>query len=207
MTSHELAHGIVDGKPIHAGDQVMVRAEVLQSQAGVGALLRLYSRTDEMQVWVREDHLRYALVDPELPPEPPDGSWLHADGSMFPDGNSRIFHRSDAEGHNDRDVRRFDRHWWDVVEQKWIDWPAAVERGAARTGVRRMVLLAEDQTDVDVTALDGALHSVWLHANWEWVTKKMDEDEREAAADAVQRHHERIDPDEPATSSVRWWRE
>lgn len=51
--------------------------------------------------------------------------------------------------------------------------------------------------------LDGAMHTVWLEGNWEWVTKKMTAEQREAA---VLCYHDRIDADEPLDSSVlRWW--
>jgi hypothetical protein len=202
----ELARGRVDGAPIHVGDQVMVRAVVCRSVAGVGALVRFTSKTEQYDGWIAEDDLRFALVDNELPAEPEDNTWLYADGSMFPDGNSRIFHRDDREGHYDED-RRFQQHWFDLTGDGWIDWPAAVERGAGRIGVRRMVVLAEDQTDVDIAALDEAMNACWMHGKWKWMTQKMQPAVREAAAAAVERYHERIDPDEPVTTSIRWWDE
>ena len=65
-------------------------------------------------------------VDDETP-EPPDGTWLIGDPDY--DGNSSVFRRDDAEGHND-DRRRHDRHWWDYAASEWIDWPTALSRGA-----------------------------------------------------------------------------
>jgi uncharacterized iron-regulated membrane protein len=56
------------------------------------------------------------------------------------------------------------------------------------------------------SALDEAMHTCWLEGRWEWMTKKMSLAAREAAAAAVERHHERIDPDEPVTT-LRWWKE
>lgn len=135
----ELAKGQTDGRPIHVGDTVMLRAEVLQSKEGLGAQVRLYSKTDEMKIWVREDHLMYPLIGSDLPEEPEDFTWLlTVDDGGFP----LIFHRDDAEGHSD-DRRRHDQHWFDVVNQAWIDWPAVVALGAGRTGTRRMKLLPE----------------------------------------------------------------
>lgn len=134
-----LARGRVDDLPIHVGDTVMIAGEVLQSVAGVGALVRLFSKTDEMQVWVAEHHLRWAQVQDSLPPEPVDGTWLLVDGSLNPDGNPQVFCRDDAEGHYD-ERRRHQQRWFDVVAQEWLDWPQAVSRGAARTGVRRMTV-------------------------------------------------------------------
>lgn len=203
----ELARGAVDGHPIHVGDQVMVRATVRRSVAGVGALVRFTSKTEHYDGWVAESELRYALLDGDLPDEPGDGTWLYADGSMFSDGCSRIFHRDDREGHYDDD-RRFQQHWYDLTGDGWIDWPAAVERGAARAGVRRMVVLSEDQNDLDLAALDAAMHIAWLHGGWERLTLKMDDAGREAAAAAVERYHEKIDPENRLSGgSVRWWRE
>lgn len=137
----ELARGSQDGERIHVGDQLMIQAEVLNSAAGLGALVRLYSKTDELQIWVAEAHLRHVIVE-HLPFEPPDGTWLLVDGSDYRDGRSQIFHRDDAQGHSD-DRRRHDEHWWDVVAQEWIDWPAAVRRGAASAVTRRMVVKGE----------------------------------------------------------------
>lgn len=181
--SEGLARGAVDGNPIHVGDQVMVRATVRQSVAGVGALVRFTSKTEHYDGWVAEEDLRYALVDGDLPAEPEDDTWLYADGAMFSDGCSRIFHRDDREGHFDED-RRFQQHWYDMTGDGWIDWPAAVERGAAghvvrrmvlravergaaRNGVRRMVLLAEDEASIDIAGLDYAMHICWLEGQVE----------------------------------------
>jgi hypothetical protein len=55
-------------------------------------------------------------------------------------------------------------------------------------------------------ALDAAMHSVWLHGNWRWLTQNMSTPEREAAADAVSRHSAVLEPDEPVEPE-RWWRE
>jgi hypothetical protein len=172
----ELAKGAADNQPIHVGDQVMIRAEVLRSIEGVGALVRIYSKTDEQEIWIAPMHL------------------------------PRIFHRDDAEGHRD-DRRRHDQHWFDVQDQQWIDWPVAVERGAARPDRRQMVLLAPGQTDLDLAALDGALHLCWLGGNWEWLIQNMSPAAREAAAAAVERHSQRIGLQEPLGSSVRVWEE
>lgn len=135
----QLARGKVDGKPIHVGDQVLVRGVVRQSIAGVGALVRFTSKTEDYTGWICEDDLRWALVDDDTPIEPADGTWLLIDGSLRPDGNPQIFHRDDAESHFDPD-RRHQQHWFDVVAQEWIDWVEAVIRGAARVGVTTMTV-------------------------------------------------------------------
>jgi hypothetical protein len=198
----ELAHGVVDGAPIHVGDQVLIRAQVLQSIEGVGVRVHLFSKTDEYTAWIREDHLWMAASQDSLPAEPADGTWLIMHDS---EGKSRIFHRDDAEGHFDPD-RRHQQHWYDVTGEGWIDWPAAIDRGAATASRRRMVVLAEGQDDLDVAALDDAMHACWLHGNWEWMTRKMGAEAREAAAQAVERHGEHIDrdPERPAPD-LRWW--
>ncbi len=57
--------------------------------------------------------------------------------------------------------------------------------------------------------LDGAMHSVWLHGNWRWLTSNMTTEEKEAALAAVVRHNQRIHDDigdrlNPADWA--WWR-
>lgn len=65
----------------------------------------------------------------------------------------------------------------------------------------------------DRAALDGAMFSVWLHGNWRHLTKIMTTEQREAAADAVEREHERDLADDPGMvwseetqQHLRWWR-
>lgn len=61
------------------------------------------------------------------------------------------------------------------------------------------------------TDLDAAMHSVWLHGDWRWLTRSMTTEQREAAADAVQRYSDRLaakDARSPSTElDLRWWRE
>jgi len=61
------------------------------------------------------------------------------------------------------------------------------------------------------TPLEAAMHSVWLHGDWRWLTRKMTTEEREAAADAVQRYSNKLradDGEDPAPlEGLRWWRE
>lgn len=127
------ARGQVDNQPILPGDQVLIRAEVIVSHEGVGALVKLHSKTDEYQAWVAERHLQQAVLD-SVPDEPDDGTWLAVPDS---EGFTNIFHRDDAEGPRD-ERRRHEQHWRDIVRQEWIDWPEAVHRGAGRPGTRRM---------------------------------------------------------------------
>jgi len=144
MSETQLAQGKVDGAPIHVGDYVLVRGLVRKSIAGVGALVRFTSKTENFDGWICEDDLRWPLVDGDMPLEPADGTWLLVDGSLNPDGNPKIFRRDDAEGHWDAD-RRYQQHWFDVVAQEWIDWAAAVGRGAARVGVATMTVNEESE--------------------------------------------------------------
>ena len=60
------------------------------------------------------------------------------------------------------------------------------------------------------TPLEAAMHSVWLHGNWRWLTRNMTTEQREAAADAVQRYSDWMDRDDGELGSnvldLRWWR-
>lgn len=62
------------------------------------------------------------------------------------------------------------------------------------------------------TVGDAAWHSVWLHGDWQWLTKNMTTPGREYAADAVARYSAHLDADgseddrrEPG--DLRWWRD
>lgn len=61
---------------------------------------------------------------------------------------------------------------------------------------------------------DAAWASAWLHGGWRWLTRCMSTDQRETAADAVERHWARVEADDPACThdastrmALRWWRE
>lgn len=66
-------------------------------------------------------------------------------------------------------------------------------------------------TDHPEYGLDSAMHSVWLHGDWRWLTQKMTSEEREAAAAAVERYHAVLDATDPDPmgpldpSGLRWW--
>jgi hypothetical protein len=55
------------------------------------------------------------------------------------------------------------------------------------------------------------MFSIYLHGNWRWLTRNMTTPQKEAAADAVERHglKHHNEPDEPWTAPehLRWWRE
>lgn len=61
-----------------------------------------------------------------------------------------------------------------------------------------------------IAAMYGALHSVWLHGDWRWLTRNMTTEQREAAADAVERHSATLDhygqPGDDMPLDLRWWR-
>jgi hypothetical protein len=56
-----------------------------------------------------------------------------------------------------------------------------------------------------LSALDGAMHSVWLNGNWEWLLKEMTTEQKEAATDAVERYSTLLEPGDGACLD-RWWR-
>ncbi|GAA3750328.1 hypothetical protein [Micromonospora maritima] len=55
--------------------------------------------------------------------------------------------------------------------------------------------------------LDAACFSVYLHGNWWWLTKKMTTEEREAFADAADRHRATWPVDDQGSPMNRWWRD
>ncbi len=60
--------------------------------------------------------------------------------------------------------------------------------------------------------LDEFVFHVWLHGNWRFLTSKMTTPTKEAAADAVVRYCEKLDPEWEKEDTVdnvdlRWWRE
>jgi len=62
-------------------------------------------------------------------------------------------------------------------------------------------------TPEEQAALDGAMHSVWLHIGWRSITMQMTTEQKEAAWAAVQRHHAAIDPEYgPLSDDWAWWR-
>ena len=58
-----------------------------------------------------------------------------------------------------------------------------------------------------VDGLDTAMHSVWLHGDWRRLTQAMTTEEREAAADAVQRYSDHTGALDGPIAGLRWWRE
>lgn len=66
-------------------------------------------------------------------------------------------------------------------------------------------------SDPVVGELDAAMHSVWLHGDWFWLTRWMTTGQREAAADAVHRHEATAEEaDAPGDAGIsdrglRWW--
>lgn len=58
-----------------------------------------------------------------------------------------------------------------------------------------------------LATLDSAMHSVYLHVKWRWLTTQMTTAEKEAAADAVDRHNATYPPDDRGSPVERWWRD
>ena len=54
--------------------------------------------------------------------------------------------------------------------------------------------------------LDAAMHSIWLHGDWRWITQNMTTGEKEAVADAVERYGAWLDLKDPVKVD-RWWRD
>lgn len=71
------------------------------------------------------------------------------------------------------------------------------------------ILLAELERQRDEA--DGAWHSVWLHGIWRSLTKRMTTEEKNAAADAVERHWAAMEAadgeatHEASRLALRWW--
>lgn len=84
------------------------------------------------------------------------------------------------------------------------------ERGARARPVLDAIAATAGGAPAGTTDLDGAMHSVYLHGKWRWLTQNMTTEEREAAADAVQRYSRvlnAIDDEEPISDEhLRWWR-
>jgi len=73
-----------------------------------------------------------------------------------------------------------------------------------------VMLRALDDKARRSAALDSAMHSVWLHGYWRFLTRKMTTEEREAAASAVERHNRTQPPDDRTDhtrTGLRWWSE
>lgn len=66
------------------------------------------------------------------------------------------------------------------------------------------------KADTGTRSLDAAMHTVWLHGDWRRLTERMTTEQREAAADAVDRYRAVLDGEELAgpvgPSHLRWWR-
>lgn len=88
-----------------------------------------------------------------------------------------------------------------LVHAVGLAWVARHEAMKVLTTWRRRRITASE--------LDSAMFVVWLEGNWQWLTRKMTTEEREAAIAAVLRHSvvmHRGDDEEPlARSSLAWW--
>lgn len=72
------------------------------------------------------------------------------------------------------------------------------------------VMSDPDTEQAERANLDSAMHSVWLHGKWRWLTQNMTSEEREAAVRAIERHWAATDlatGDPIPHSNLRWWDE
>lgn len=125
MGFNDLPEGVTTPR---VGDEILIRGTVTQYAPGVGVTVELFSKTDQYTAWVRFDLIADVIL-PDLPAEPADGTWL---AGVDPDGRAdrvRVFVRDDEGGPRESGRRHY-RQWWDVAAQQWVDWPAAVRRGA-----------------------------------------------------------------------------
>lgn len=94
------------------------------------------------------------------------------------------------------------------------DFPGADLEGEAASGFlaeyrhnARAVLKAQAAAGrLQDPELDGACFSVYLHGKWWWLTRNMTTPEREAFADAADRHRATWPADDQGTPMDRWWR-
>jgi len=150
---------------IKVGDPVLVAGTAVEVIPGVGVRVELFSKTDQYEAWIREADVQLAPM-PDVPDEPDSGVWvLGAPDKVWPSG-ATVFHRDDALAPDDAD-RRNRRRWWDVAAAEWVDWPAAVERGADPT--RRLV---EDRSTADPHVGERAVMDAITRAGASGVTLK-----------------------------------
>lgn len=124
----------------------------------------------------------------------------------------------------------YERGWQDAIAS--LHAPKAAERAAlneAAVGLVRRFASAMDHyaRDMDRVARamaamdvgpdearrieDAAWASIELHGNWRWLTRNMTTEQKTAAADAVERHWDLIEADDPGLTheasreEVRWW--
>jgi hypothetical protein len=86
-----------------------------------------------------------------------------------------------------------------LVHAVGLAWVARHDAAKLLAAWRRRRVTASD--------LDHAMFTVWLEGNWQWITKKMTTDEREAAVAAVLRYDAAThgDDEELPRSSLAWW--
>lgn len=93
--------------------------------------------------------------------------------------------------------------------------PALREKGIAEglemAREHHLAVVAEGREAGQPSYLESAMHSVWLHGDWRYLTSKMTAEEREAAAVAVQRYSTWLNRQDPSLTSevldLRWWQD
>jgi hypothetical protein len=100
-----------------AGDVLLLQVKVLEAYSGeLGYRVALFSKTDQYEAVIRPDHVVRVVFAPEVPAEPPVGTWIAA---MEENGEINVFaHLFDAPD-----------GWLDVATQSPIIWPEVYRRG------------------------------------------------------------------------------
>jgi len=147
---------------IKVGDPVLVTGTAVDVIDGVGVVVRMFGRSDQHEIWIREDDVARAPM-PDVPDEPGDQAWVLG---ILDDESPGVWHRDDANA-PDEPKRRHRRRWLDVSGSEWVDWPTAVARGADPT--RRLV---EDRPTADPRAGERAVMDAITRAGASGVTLK-----------------------------------
>ncbi|MGW2721465.1 hypothetical protein [Streptomyces sp. NPDC001492] len=104
------------------------------------------------------------------------------------------------------------------LEDVWRRWYVDAHTGTSErdfilgVGADIQAVIEEANADGPAGPGDAAWGSVWLHGNWQWLTKNMTTPERELAADAVARwsaalNAEDSDLEAGEPEGLRWWRD
>lgn len=104
------------------------------------------------------------------------------------------------------------------LEEVWRRWFENTQTGVPLrdfvegVGADVRAVLDEAKADGPTGPGDAAWGSVWLHGNWQYLTKQMTTPEREHAADAVARWSAALHADDPELDreepeGLRWWRD
>lgn len=105
------------------------------------------------------------------------------------------------------------RHLQDVWKRWLEDAQAGITHRAFVEGIGAdlQAVIEESKADGPTGPGDEAWGTVWLHADWRYLTKQMSTPEREHAADAVARWMAKLDEADGEVRTepeeLRWWRD